>query len=427
MNHPTKTTVDFKSFRGRTLHGGYLLEEYIAEGNFGAVFRSHQLFLDYPAYRVALKLSKQTGLDSDTAKELFSDAFILARAIDEIPDLTARGHLVRVFQVGIAPELDRRGYMAMEYVQGTTLADQFESYGRVPANLLLKWMRQACLALSALHDLVPPLLHCDLKPDNILLGTDLAVRLVDFGLSARLLESGFVPDVRGVLKYMSPETSQGESFPASDVYSLGVVMYEGLTGRRPYDHLVPGPGLPDALYSEWFYEQRNQVRPIPPSSLNPSVSPQFDSLILRCLEFSPSERFRNAAELLKDLKCVDKPAGLPLDQTALNEAKQLERDGHPTEAIAALRRVLSQGNLAGDKRFHVLRDLAKLLASQDKHGEAADTLVRAWDLAKDSAILRSRRDRAELLSQVAEAYERAGNPFQAVRYRSWSADEYPQR
>ena len=421
MNAGPLADVDFRSFVGKSLENGYLLEDYLAEGNFGAVFRSTQRFLDVPVRRVALKLSKATGLDLETARDLFQDAFVLAGAIDEIEDREAVIHLTQVYEVGIAHDLDQRGFLAMEFVAGTTLAAKFESFEGVPQDQLVTWAIQTCRALAALHRLVPPLLHRDLKPDNILLGSDLKVRLVDFGLSARLLAGGYVPGSVGVVKYMAPETIQGESVPASDVYSLGVVMYEGLTGRRPHDHVIPPPDLPASLESGWAHEQRAKVRVVPPSHYLPGIRADVDELLLKCLEFKPSSRFRDAAALLKALQALGGEAAPHVELG--RRVRELEADGDVPALETTIREGLARGDVPKSERYELRRKLAELLRQKEQHAEAAAELAEAWRIVEGSAVLRSIQERVDLLTELAALYEDAENPFQAVRYRARASRE----
>lgn len=422
----SSSSFDMKSLQGKTLRGTYLLQQYIHEGNFGAVFRSEQQFLGVPVRRVAVKISKETQINIDLAKDIFAEVFLLAEAMDEMTDAGAKSHLVHIYDAGILPEQDNRMFVVMEYVQGTTLAEQFRSYRRVPAPLLLKWVRQICRALQGLHTLVPPVLHRDLKPDNILLGIDRNVLVVDFGLAARLLHCGYVPGVAGMVTSMAPETTRGESMPASDVYSIGLILYEGLTGAHPFAHVVPPIDLPEALYSDWLYNQKSTVRPVPPSAMNNTVTPGLDAVILRCLEFNPGKRFHNAGELLDSLDIVEPPIDPPDadDVAALNEGRRLKNTGDLDGVRLCFERGLAAPSTSKQTRFDLLYELGGVLKSLKNYKSAATRLVEAWELAKDSAILRSRQERAKLLGEIKDAYRLSGNDYQAYRYEKLQEQEF---
>ena len=401
------------------LVGDYLLREHLGEGAFAGVFLSEQRMLGEPFRDVALKLSRRTGMTAGTARELFKDAFLLARAMDSITDTEARLHLVHVYDAGISAT-DRRAYLAMEYVRGTTLASRFARQSTVDAAQITAWARQIGKALRALHGLDPPLVHRDLKPDNVLLGMDNLVRLVDFGLAERLLSLGYMPGVAGTLAYMAPEASRGASLPASDVYSLGLLMYEGLTGEHAFRHLIPPVDLPDEDYGSWLYEAKKRHPALPPSALSNTVDPKLDAIVRRCLEFEPGKRFHDAAEFLEELN-RESPIPGSVD-SALREppstvaGKRLHRARHDLEARLA-------EIVVRDKRFEVLQRLGEVLTALGEHAEAARRLGEAWQLTRTSAILRDTGERVALLGAVAGAYRLAGNEFQARRYETEQARE----
>lgn len=423
MTDRTVPCIDMKSFEGKTLQRKYLLEEYKGGGNFGAIFKSYQQFLGVKVRRVAVKLSKDTGFDIDKAKDIFADVFMLAEAMDEMTDAEARSHLVHVYDAGILPEESNRIFVVMEYIQGTNLAQQFESFHcRVPANLLLKWTHQICCALKGLHTLVPPLIHRDLKPDNILLGIDLNVRVVDFGLAARLMYKGYVPGSIGTIKYMAPETIKGESVPASDVYSIGLVMYEGLTGQLPFAQLIPPVNLPQPMHIDWLYKQMSTIRPSPPSSLNNTVTSQLDAIVLRCLKFNPSERFSNAGELLKALDNLY-TSQQDSDVSALNEGRRLKAAGDLNGARRMFEQGLTVASSSKETRFALLRELGEVLVVLKECPKAVERLVEAWKLAENSAILRRLQERTLLLEDIAGASRLCGNDYMANTYKNLALKE----
>ncbi|MFE7839418.1 serine/threonine-protein kinase [Streptomyces sp. NPDC057474] len=412
--------TDLRSFEGRVINDRYLLTEWIGGGAFGAVFLSEQRVLGRPVRRVACKISRETGMTEADAQHRFSDVLRLAEAMDGMTDAEARRHLVHVYDGGLAHDAGGRAFLVMEFVQGTTLAAQFRSLRTVSAKQLFTWARQICVALRGLHSLDQPLLHRDLKPDNVLLGSDLTVRLIDFGLAARLLESGTVPGVAGTLTYMAPETSQGQSVPASDLYSLGVLMYEGLTGRLPFAHLIPPPELPDALHGDWLYQRKKEGHAAaPPSRLNNTVTREIDAVVLRCLEFEPARRFRSAAELLDAL--AEAEAGTrrpPPGESALEQAREQVAAGDTAGACDTLRTCLDSGSEVPSPaiRLALLNELARLLDTRGDLGGSARRLAEAWQLVRDSALLRTRKERCALLSRTADAYRRAGNAYQATHF-----------
>jgi len=103
------------------------MQKNIGQGNFGVVYLGEQAFFDEPVRRVAIKVCKHPDITPETARKLFRDAFMLAKVMDKMTDTEARSHLVHVYDMGLAPELGNRGYLVMEYIEGTTLYRQFSS------------------------------------------------------------------------------------------------------------------------------------------------------------------------------------------------------------------------------------------------------------------------------------------------------------
>ncbi|GAB2917958.1 protein kinase domain-containing protein [Streptomyces mayteni] len=416
---------NLRSFTGRVIGGHYELTRWIGGGAFGGVFESRQHILGEPVRRVACKLSRRDGMTEASAGELFTDVLTLARVMDGMIDGEARRHLVHVYDGGIAQDVGGRAFLIMEYVPGDTLADQFASLRPIPANLMLTWARQACTALRGLHSLDPPLVHRDIKPDNVLLGTDRTVRLIDFGLAARLRDSGWAPDVAGTLQYMAPETSQGASVPASDLYSLGVLVYEGLTGRHPFADLVPPPTWPSAEHGTWLYAQKRRLMLAPPSRFNNTVKPEVDELVLHCLRFDPDRRFRNASELLDALDALRD--GRPLSNVKpgaakLREAKALIAAGDLVEAHRILERALrEEPALTLAEKFHLLRLHSEVLHTQGDPSAAGDCLAEGWRLVKEHAVLTTTAERVAVLNRLIELYREAKRWFAARRYE-WECD-----
>lgn len=403
--------------KGDILLGKYVLEELIGQGGFGFVFRSKQRFLGIPVRDVAVKLSKQTGITIDKALDIFADAFLLAEIMDKMTDTQARSHLVQVYDMGIVPEKEERGFVVMEYIPGWPLREEFKRHQRVPANLMLKWTRQICLALRELHTRSEPVLHRDLKPENILLGNDLRVRIIDFGLAAKMAHYGYVPGFAGTFAYMSPETMIGVSTQASDVYSVGILLYEGLTGKHPFAQLIPPTDLPEALHRVWLYEQKKTILPVPPSFHKKDLDAHLNEVVLRCLRFDPAERYRDAAALLVALELSPPP---PPD--CLDEGRSLRDVGDLEGARLALEKCLSLPTILNERRFVILCELGEILTTMGMHCLAADHFVDAWQLNKklqdnqQVVILRSMKERDELLVRIVKAMRDCGNDHQVDRY-----------
>jgi serine/threonine-protein kinase len=301
---------------GQTLAGKYKLVAVQAGGAFGAVFRAEQFFCGLHVRPAAVKVSRQTGLSEQTAPHLFGDAVVLARLLAG-GDHDGRRHLVQIYDMGLLPEHEDRAYLAMEYVEGAPLVAHMRAAGRVGVAIGLRCVKQICRALSLVHS--QGAVHRDLKSDNILVDRRGVVRVVDFGLAAfadpRL---GFAPGAAGTFTYMAPETLLGRSTPASDVYSIGLLMYELFTGGGPH---LTAPWSADDKQDrrEEHYRLKQGLRFAPPSDVQNEIRNDYrwlDGLILRCLETEPSRRFADAGKLLAAVEACEAGEALPPPEAA---------------------------------------------------------------------------------------------------------------
>jgi serine/threonine protein kinase len=317
---------------GQTIAGKYRLLEIQASGAFGTVFRAHQFFCDVFMRPVAVKVSRQAGLTVETAPHLFGDALVLARLLaEEDPrgdDGSGRRHLVQIFDMGLLSEHEGRAYLAMEYVEGLPLLAHLRAAGRVGVATGLRLIKQICRAVALVH--AGGAVHRDLKADNILVDRRGVARVVDFGLAAFAdTRLGFAPGAMGTFTYMAPETVFGRSTQASDVYSLGLLMYELFTGAGP--HLTAAWNIEenkDRRHDHW--EIKRTFRFAPPSESHNEIRFDFrwlDEIILRCLEFDPGLRFPDAGKLLAALEACE--AGEPLPAAERWTTERWEQDAPP--------------------------------------------------------------------------------------------------
>jgi serine/threonine protein kinase len=304
-------------FLGKTLAGKYQLFQVRARGAFGTVFLAHQFFCKQFVRPVAVKVSHQTGLTEETAPYLFGDAVVLAQVLAAAPS-QGKMHLVAIHDMGLLPEHEGRGFLVLEYVDGEPLLAHMRAAGRVGAASGLRYAREICQGLAVLHS--QGAVHRDLKPDNVLLDRAGVVRLVDFGLASFVSPRlGFAPGDLGNLVYMAPETFQGQTTPASDVYALGLVLYELFAGGGP--HLAaPWPARNEVGGSELACRIKHGLRFPPPSQMHNEIRNDhrwLDDLILRCLESDPARRFPDARKVLAALQAngVSEPGAHARDET----------------------------------------------------------------------------------------------------------------
>lgn len=336
----------------RVVADKYRLVQVHARGVFGTVFRAEQFFCGQFVRPVAVKVSRQTGLTDASAPRLFSDALILARLMSGGPR-ESRQHLVPIYDMGLLPEHDGRGFLVMEYVDGHPLLAHIQAAGRLGVATGLRYVKEICRGLAVVH--AQGAVHRDLKPDNVLIDRAGVVRLVDFGLASfadpRL---GFVPGSHGTFTYMAPETLHGRSTPAADVYGLGLLMYELFTGGGP--HLTAPWPAPDAdPRHDDHYRIKQTLQFPPPSEVQNEIRFDhrwLDALILRCLDNHPGRRFRDAGKLLDAIEACEAGGELPPPDTdvaepPLESARDHDRlplpsDDSGEELVRDARRLLSR-------------------------------------------------------------------------------------
>jgi serine/threonine-protein kinase len=275
----------------------YTIVEEVGAGGMGRVYKAIDRLLNAT---VALKVMSAASTHAE-ARLRFHRELSVARSITHL-------NVCRLHDLG---EMEGTAYISMEYVEGQTLDDLIRSVGVLSTKQTLAVGRQICAALEAIHE--AGVVHRDLKPSNIMLDRAGRAIVMDFGMAYqrgddRLTNAGAVV---GTLAYLSPEQARGgEAHPRSDVYALGLILYEMLTGRRP-----PGDGAPLPL----ALRERDETCP-PPSHFSPDVPPELDVLVLRCLERDPEDRLATA-------RAVDE--GLALLQAGLTMTGILPRRPQP--------------------------------------------------------------------------------------------------
>jgi eukaryotic-like serine/threonine-protein kinase len=184
-------------------------------------------------------------------------------------------------------------YIVMEYVDGVTLRDIVHTQGPMPSKRAIEVIADACQALNFSHQ--HGIIHRDVKPANIMISKTGAVKVMDFGIARALADANSVTQtaaVIGTAQYLSPEQARGEKVDArSDVYSLGCVLYEILTGEPPFT----GDSPVAVAY------QHVREDPVPPSQRHSDISPELDAVVLKALAKNPDNRYQSAAEMRADL------------------------------------------------------------------------------------------------------------------------------
>jgi hypothetical protein len=278
--------------------GRYRIARFLGRGGMGEVYAADDIEL---SERVALKVLVRSVAANPQVLGCLKQEIHLARKVTH-PNVCRTlefGYHKSVTPAGVGTKTP---YLTMEFLHGETLARRLARQGRLPTQQALPLVTQIAAALAAAHR--AGVVHRDLKPSNVMLvlcedGEHRAV-VTDFGLAARA--SGYesvvdlsseASEVSGTWAYMAPEQLLGkQSTPAADLYALGVLMFEMLTGTLPFEAETP---LAAAF-------KRLQEPPPSPRARLPELSPRWEAAILRCLEPDPADRFRSAVALLKLLR-----------------------------------------------------------------------------------------------------------------------------
>ena len=269
---------------GTILGDRYRIVGLLGKGGMGEVYRADDLKLSQP---VALKFLPD---------HLLSDGAALARFHREVRVARQVSHrnVCRVYDIG---EVDGRHFLSMEFIKGEELSSLLRRIGRLPEGKALQLARQICAGLAAAHDV--GFLHRDLKPANIMIDGEGNARILDFGLGG-LVEEFAEEEIRaGTPAYMSPEQIEGkEQTVKSDIYSLGLVLYELFTGKRAFE----APSL-----NELIKLRRSNTTPTTPTSIVKGLDPLIEKIIDRCLQKDPEQRPASALQVAAAL-----PGGDPL-------------------------------------------------------------------------------------------------------------------
>lgn len=281
----------------------YELLDPIGRGGMATIYRGRDTRMDRT---VAIKV----------LREVYStDPKFVTRFQREAKAASALQHpnIVQVYDYG---QTDGNYFIVMELVEGTDLRRYLRSRGVLDIDRAIIIAHDVALGLGAAHR--RSIVHRDVKPQNILVGKGGSIKLTDFGIASvykdinaeRLTTTGMT---LGTVQYYAPEQAQGEIVsPAADVYALGIVMYEMLTGRTPFDGDTP---VAVAM-------QHIQDPPVPPAELNPGIPQTVENIILRCLEKIPEMRFRDGSQLARALESLSEadPSELGTNQFLVQSA-----------------------------------------------------------------------------------------------------------
>ena len=279
---PTEKLIDDKlQFSpGESFGLRYRIIEEAGRGGMGRIYKAEDKEL---GITVALKMIRPEYSSHPRFIQQFKKETLLARSISQ-------ENVIRIHDLG---EIEDIKFISMDYIKGQSLKELIQASGTLTAETSIKITRQICFALSAAHQ--KGIVHLDLKPGNIMIDNDGKVFVMDFGVakSVAAREEGLAGGIIGTPPYISPEHAKREKVDhRADIYSLGIIIFEMLTGKRPFE----------AKTSSEYIEKHLYTRPPSPSKINPLTPTFLERIILRCLEKDRDKRYQSVKEVLKDLE-----------------------------------------------------------------------------------------------------------------------------
>jgi eukaryotic-like serine/threonine-protein kinase len=265
--------------QNRILSKRYRVEETLGEGGMARVYRGIDEVLGRP---VAIKVLAERHAGDDKFVTRFRREAQAAAALNH-------PNVVSVFDTG---DDEQAHYIVMEYVEGETLADLLRRERPLDPGLAARIAEEVATALQAAHD--RQLVHRDVKPGNVMIDQEGRIKVMDFGIARAAADDALTQTgtVLGTAAYLSPEQARGDAVDArSDIYSLGCVLYEMLSGRAPFTG--------DSAVSIAFRHVND--RPDPPSAHHPGIPPELESVTMRALEKDPARRYQSADEFREAL------------------------------------------------------------------------------------------------------------------------------
>jgi len=338
---------------GQLIRDTYEVERFLGQGAFAEVYRVKHRFLG----RQAMKVFKRTGMTLPEIEQMLGEAILLSHL--------RHPNIVSVFDANIfdTPR-GACGYFTMEHIPGGSLDKFWRSFGSsfIPTETTVDLVKQICRGLGQAHQEKPPIIHRDIKPQNILVGYEadgLRARVSDFGLAKKVNPLTLLATAAGTLAFKPPEAfsqRKGDS-PAADVWAIGATLYLLLTDRLPVE-------MPDG--TNWNSKHLFDKPITPPTEINPAISKSLEKVVMHALDKSPEKRFPTARELLHDLdaaRLYDEATPAPGRSASSDASKTVLGSPSPTDG--------SHGRALVDKALEARR--------AGRLGEAADLMEEAFN------------------------------------------------
>ena len=298
---------------GRKLDGRYEITELIGVGGMADVYKATDILEDRT---VAVKILKNEFADNEDFVRRFRNE---SKAIAVL----SHPNIVKIYDVGFT---DKIQFIVMEHIDGITLKEFMEQQGVLKWKDTVHFIIQILRALQHAHD--RGIVHRDIKPQNIMLFPDGTIKVMDFGIARFAREEGKTISDKaiGSVHYISPEQARGDiTDEKSDIYSVGVMMYEMLTGVKPFDADNP---VTVAL-------MHMQTEPKPPREINDSIPEGLEEIVIRAMQKEASKRYQSASEMIKDIEEFKKNPSIVFEYKYLSEKTQYYNANAVSKAAAA--------------------------------------------------------------------------------------------
>jgi len=334
---------------GVVINNVYEIDLFLGEGAFAEVYRVKHKFLG----RQAMKVFKSPNLEYKEIEQSLAEALLLSKI----------GHpnIIRVFDAGVMnTDVGQRGYFTMEYIPGGTLDSFWASYkdSFIPISETVDIIRQICMGLAVAHSKTPPMIHRDIKPQNILVGYDIEgfrIKISDFGLAKVANPLTLLASAKGTPAFKPPECLKNIDSCAGDVWAIGATLYLLLTDHLPF----PIENRMDLATDKWLKHKL-----VSPMEFNPRVDDLLESIVLRSLKIKPTERYPNAMAMLEDLMQWKPPKS--------ENPKEYKKNPHGNKD-AIMRNSSSRAvysNELAEKAIDMSKDASKLMEAADLLEEA---------------------------------------------------------
>ena len=379
-------------FIGKRLDGRYEIQEMIGVGGMANVYKAKDIMDDKV---VAVKILREEYMTNEQFTRMFQNE---SKAIA----ILSHPNIVKVYDVIFT---ERVQSIVMEYIDGITLKEYIDQQKVLRWKEAVYFTTQMLRALNHAHS--KGIVHRDIKPHNIMLLSDGTVKMMDFGIAsfARSEARSSTDKAIGSVHYISPEQAQGGGIDGkSDIYSVGIVLFEMLTGQLPFEAETP---VSVAI-------KQIQNKPVPPSRLNPSIPKGLEEITMKAMEKDPSRRYRSAAEMLADIDAFKRDPNIEFSY------QQMEGDEPDARAVEAARKDQSRRQRSYSQELERRRQEEQQkgrskpsLASEGVYG-FGDKAVKGGESGLETRQDRRLRERAEGKERKKKEMERRSVPYQPI-------------